>query len=110
MLTVRAGSQMLCSSLAIVVAGVGWPLARANVFDYFCPIGMKGTPIMPAWEVQAVSHAAYKMEPLRTPTLVCTSVSVLVGAESVDDGEAVDAATRENCLFFWGLVGSGSAP
>ena len=76
MLTVFAGSRTLCSSLAIVVAGVGWLLARENIFDDLCPVGMKGSPIMPAWEVQAVSHAADGMDPSRTPTLVCSSVSV----------------------------------
>ena len=76
MTTVRAVSRTLCSILVKVVAGVGWPLARADVFDNFCPVGMKGSPIMPVWEVQAVSHAAYGMDPLMTPTLVCASVSV----------------------------------
>ena len=76
MLTVRAGSRALCSRLATVVVGVRWPLARTNIFDDFCPIGMKGLPIISVWEVQAVSHAADGMEPLSTPTLVCASVSM----------------------------------
>ena len=46
MSTVRAGSRTLCSSLAMVVAGEGWPLVRANMFVDFCPVGMKGLPIM----------------------------------------------------------------
>ena len=61
MSTVSAGSQTLCSSLVTVVAGVGWTSARANIFDDF-PVGMKGSPIIPAWEVQAVSHATDGME------------------------------------------------
>ena len=76
MSTVRAGSRTLCFSLATVVAGVGWPSAMANIFDDFCPVGMKGLPIIPAWEMQEVSHAADGMELLKTLTLVCASVSV----------------------------------
>ena len=76
MLTVCAGSWTVCSSLATVVAGAGWPSARANIFDDFCPVQMKGLPIMLAWEVQAVSHAVDGIEMLRTPNLVCASVSV----------------------------------
>ena len=78
MSNVRAGSGTLCSSLAIAVAGVGWKSKRVNIFDEFCPVSMNGSPIMPLWEVQAVSHAAEGVEPLRTPTLVCSSVSVAV--------------------------------
>ena len=48
MSTLRAGSRTLCSGLEIVVAGVGWQSARANFFDRFFPVGMKGLPIMPA--------------------------------------------------------------
>ena len=74
--TVRAGSWTLCSSLETVMAGEGWPSTRANIFDDFCPVGLNNSPIIPAWEVQALSHATDRMEPLRTPTLVCASVSV----------------------------------
>ena len=59
-----------------VLDGVRWPSARANIFDDFFPVGMNGLPIMPAWEVQAVSRAVDGMEPLRTPILICASVSV----------------------------------
>ena len=76
MSTVRAGSHTVCSRLATVVAGVGWLSSRENIFDNFCPVGMKGSPVMPAWGVQAVSHHADRMEPLNNTTLVCASVSV----------------------------------
>ena len=59
-----------------VLDGVRWPSARANIFDDFFPVEMKGLLIMTAWEVHAVSHDADEMELLRTPTMVCASVSV----------------------------------
>ena len=82
MLTVWAGSRTLCSSLAMVVAGVGWPLASANILVNFCPVEMKGSPIMPPWEVQAASHAADGMEPLSIPILVCALVSLVSGGRA----------------------------
>ena len=65
--TVRAASRRLCLRRATVVAGVGWPSARAKTLLDWSAVGMKGPRNFPAFEVHAVSHAAEGMDPLRTP-------------------------------------------
>ena len=72
---VRAASRRLYLRRATVVAGVGWPSARAKTLVDWSDVGMKGPPNFPAFEVHAVSHAAEGMYPLRSPCLIRCSDS-----------------------------------
>ena len=62
-LTVRAGSQTMCSSLALLVAEVGCPTVSAKKLVDLCFVWMKGSPRIPVWDVNAVSQAAEVIYP-----------------------------------------------
>ena len=78
-LTVRAGSCTLCSSLDMLVAGVSCPSTSAKILLDICSVWMKGPPNIPEWEVHALSHAAEGIFPSSTPCLTCCSVSLVLG-------------------------------
>ena len=80
MSTVRAGSRTFWYSLATFEPTAGCPSASANIVlegSYVC---MNGSPILPAFDVHAFSHAAGVMVPLSTPSFNCSSVSVLASS------------------------------
>ena len=58
MLTVRAVSLTLCSSIAMLVAGLGCPSTSAKILVDLCFVCMNGSPTIPAWDVHAISHAS----------------------------------------------------
>ena len=75
MLTVRAGSMTLCSSMDMLVSGVGCPLASTKILVDIRYVCMNGSPTIPAWYVHAVSHADEGITPSSNPLLTCCSVS-----------------------------------
>ena len=66
-LTVRDGSRTLWYSLATFEPAAGCPSDSANIFLEGSSVCMNGSPIIPAFDVHAVSHAAEGMVPLSTP-------------------------------------------
>ena len=82
-LTVRAVSHTLCSSLDMLVDWVGCPYASEKILVDFCSVWMKGYPIIPAWDVHAVSQDSESIDPSITPCLTCCSVSLSCGRFSV---------------------------
>ena len=76
MLTVRAGYLTMCSSLAMLVSGVGCPSASANVLVDLCSIWMKGSHRIPSWDLHDVSQSTERIYTSSTPCLTCCSVSL----------------------------------
>ena len=67
MSNMRAGSRTLWYSLATFEPAAGCPSASANIVLEGSSVCMNGSPIIPAFDVHAVSHAAEGMVPLSTP-------------------------------------------
>ena len=69
--TMRSGSCTLCSSLAMLVAGVGCPSSSKNIlFDIFS-VWMKRSPTILMLDVNAVSHDSECIDPYSTLSLTC---------------------------------------
>ena len=95
MSTVRAGSLTGWCSFASVEPGVLWPSATVKTLVDGRPIWMKGSPTMPALEVNAVSLAAEEMELFRTPSLGFFSVRALVSASEAGTEAVVSLIVLE---------------
>ena len=68
--------RCLCLTREILVAGVGWPSARAKTLVYLKAVGMNLPPSFPAFEVHTVSHAPEGMEIPRTTCFSrCSEIS-----------------------------------
>ena len=77
MSTVCAGLRMVWYSLATFDPAAGCPSASANIFLEGSSVCMNRSPILPTFDVHAVSHDAEGMVPLSTPSFRCSSVSGL---------------------------------
>ena len=75
-LTVHAGSCTLCSSLDMLVDGIGCPSASAKSLLDLCSVCMKGYPTITAWYVHSVFHANEGIIPSSTPCFTCFYVSL----------------------------------
>ena len=100
-LTVRAGSLNLCSSLEMLVAVMRCPFSSAKTLVDLCSIWMKGSPRMPAWDVHTISQAAEGIDPSSNSCLTCCSVSLSCGGFSVFFLCASDARM---CGYCWNFV------
>ena len=76
-LTVRYSSWTLCSSLAMLVSGVGCPSTSAKIMVELCYVCMKGSTSMLVWDVHAVSQAAEGLDPPSTPYFTFYSVRIV---------------------------------
>ena len=75
MSTTRAGSCTLWESLETLEQATGCPSASENIFLEGSSVCMNGSPILPAFDVHAVSHDAEGIVPLSNPSFGCSSVS-----------------------------------
>ena len=75
MFTVRTGSLTLCSSIAMVVAGLGCTSTSAKILVYIRFVCMNCSPTITVWDVHTVYHAAEGISPSSTPSLEFCSVS-----------------------------------
>ena len=79
-LTVRDGSRTLWYSLATFELAPGCPSASEKIFLEGSPVCINGSPILPAFDVHTVSHAAEGMVPLINPSFSCYSMSGLASS------------------------------
>ena len=75
--TMHSGSRPLCSILAMFVAGLGCPSSSAKILLDLCSVLVKGSPTIPAWDVNSVSHSGEGIDPSSTPFWICCSVRLV---------------------------------
>ena len=61
----------LCSSIAMVVAGVGCPYSSTKILVEIWFVLMNRYPTIPVWYVHVVYPAAEGIDPASTPCFVC---------------------------------------
>ena len=75
MLTVHAGYMTLCSSIAILVAGVGYPSASSKILVDISFVCMNWSPTIHVWDLHAVSHSNKIIDHSSTPCLILCYIS-----------------------------------
>ena len=99
-LTVQAVPRTLCSSLDMLVSGVGCPSASAKILVELCSVWIKGSHSMPDWDLHAVYQSSEGIDSSSTPCLTCCYVSLACGGLSVLFLCAGDVSLCGRCFQF----------